>query len=826
MSQHRIDILERALKREKEARKAAERILEQKSTEIYYSNKKLEKLYEDIESELTRKDSQLQGVFENIVDAYVVMDLNGNILKMNNAALFMLGFENDKIDYNLMKMINRNDYQIVKKSYEQLFNKGKLTDFEININTYNNKKKLVHINASIIYDNNLPVAAQGIIRDVTKLREDEYISEVINDITLSILGKTDIYDISVILANKISIYLDTDDCVIYKVNHSDNKVEQITAVGEKIDSNGEIINRLTFDIGNGIVGSVAKTCKSVLISDTSKDNRYIKDLVNNYSEITVPILIDNKVIAIIDSEHPQKNHFTKTHLKTLESISNIIALKVKNAIILKQSEIDKNNLFNSEQRLRTLISSFGSGILLEDEKRRIVLTNSKFCEMFEIPLEPYVMIGFDCTNSADDSKHLVKNPQEFVDRINTILLDKKTVLNEQIEMANGQILERDYIPLFNQNNYSGHLWSYKDVTLLRKFRQTIAAQQEKYSNIIANMNLGLIEVNNNDEILMCNSSFCDMSGYTKKELIGKIASNLFLDSNQIEIIKSENLKRKKGDSNSYELKAKNKFGDLRYWLVSGAPNYNLNGKLIGSIGIHLDITDFKILQEQKERLLSDLEKRNEELQEYAHVVSHDLKSPLRNINALVSWLKEDNIAKLDEISIKNFNLVESTLEKMEQLITNVLAYSSLSQDSNLDDLINLNEVFLDLKHIMFLPEHISININPKLPVVQGDKTKLEQVFQNLISNAIKFCDKEKGFIDIDFKELDDFFQFSVKDNGMGIEEKYHEKIFKIFNYLNKSQDSSGIGLSIVKKIVDLHGGKIWLESTSGKGSTFYFTIKK
>lgn len=121
---------------------------------------------------------------------------------------------------------------------------------------------------------------------------------------------------------------------------------------------------------------------------------------------------------------------------------------------------------------------------------------------------------------------------------------------------------------------------------------------------------------------------------------------------------------------------------------------------------------------------------------------------------------------------------------------------------------------------------ISININPKLPVVQGDKTKLEQIFQNLISNAIKFCDKEKGFIDIDFKELDDFFQFSVKDNGMGIEEKYHEKIFKIFNYLNKSQDSSGIGLSIVKKIVDLHRGKIWLESTPGKGSTFYFTIKK
>ena len=103
---------------------------------------------------------------------------------------------------------------------------------------------------------------------------------------------------------------------------------------------------------------------------------------------------------------------------------------------------------------------------------------------------------------------------------------------------------------------------------------------------------------------------------------------------------------------------------------------------------------------------------------------------------------------------------------------------------------------------------------------------MQQVFQNLISNAIKFSDKEKGLIEIDFKNIDDFYQFSIKDNGIGVEKRYHERIFKIFHSVNNSKDSSGIGLSIVKKIVDLYGGEIWLTSEPNVGTTFFFTLKK
>jgi signal transduction histidine kinase len=163
---------------------------------------------------------------------------------------------------------------------------------------------------------------------------------------------------------------------------------------------------------------------------------------------------------------------------------------------------------------------------------------------------------------------------------------------------------------------------------------------------------------------------------------------------------------------------------------------------------------------------------------------------------------------------------------MEQLISNILTYSSLSEQTYSKGLVDLNDVLLEVKRTIYFPEHISLNVNSKLPFITGDKIKLEQLFQNLIGNAIKYCDKEEGFIEINCQEFDDHFEFSVKDNGIGIEKKHHEKIFKIFNYLNKSKDSSGIGLSIVKKIVSLHGGEVWLKSVVNEGTTFYFTLKK
>jgi signal transduction histidine kinase len=128
--------------------------------------------------------------------------------------------------------------------------------------------------------------------------------------------------------------------------------------------------------------------------------------------------------------------------------------------------------------------------------------------------------------------------------------------------------------------------------------------------------------------------------------------------------------------------------------------------------------------------------------------------------------------------------------------------------------------------MLHVPKHIEINVLRDLPTVKGDKIKLQQLFQNLISNSIKYNDKEKGIIEIDYTEEEGDYKFSVKDNGIGIHEKHQKNIFKIFHAVNKSKDSTGIGLSIVKKIVELHKGEISVESNLGTSTTFYFTLKK
>ncbi|MGB2686356.1 MAG: ATP-binding protein, partial [Olleya sp.] len=439
---------------------------------------------------------------------------------------------------------------------------------------------------------------------------------------------------------------------------------------------------------------------------------------------------------------------------------------------------------------------------------------------------PKDLIGIDCKAASEQNKILFKDPDGFLKQMRAIDEAKQVVLGDELEMVDGKILERNYTPIIIGEKSKGYLWTFKDVTLNRTYRKSLEAQKQKYYNIIANMNLGLIEVDNQDQILMVNQSFEQLSGYTEKELKGKNAAQIFPIEDGSDIIKQENKKRQKGLSNSYELKVKNKSGDIRYWLISGAPNYNLEGEIVGSIGIHLDITEIKNLELQKEKLLAKLEKSNDELQEYAHIVSHDLKSPLRSIDALISWLKEDNQGKLDDVSLQNFALIESTLEKMEQLITDVLNYSSVGADNTAKSEVDLNSMVSELISMLYIPDHIHIKSLKTLPNINGDKTKLQQLFQNLISNAVKFIDKTEGHIIIDVEDLKSHYKFSIQDNGMGIDKKFHDKIFKIFHALNKSKDSTGIGLSIVKKIVNLHDGEIWLDSQPTVGTTFYFTLKK
>jgi PAS domain S-box-containing protein len=257
-------------------------------------------------------------------------------------------------------------------------------------------------------------------------------------------------------------------------------------------------------------------------------------------------------------------------------------------------------LIDSESRLAALVLNLNSGVILEDENRKIVLSNNKFCELFSIEAKPESIIGIDCELGYEQNKNLFKDPSAFIERINQIVGGKVAVIGDVLEMADGKILERNYLPVFVGEKIKGFLWTFTDITLEKNYNLSLEALKTKYSRIIANMNLGLLEVDKEDNILMMNQSFSDMSGYSEAEILGKNANSIFVSKEDQKLITSQSNNRFVGNYNSYEIKVKNKKGEFKHWFVSGAPNYDLLGEFIGSIGIHLDITAIKELELQKE----------------------------------------------------------------------------------------------------------------------------------------------------------------------------------------------------------------------------------
>ncbi len=229
---------------------------------------------------------------------------------------------------------------------------------------------------------------------------------------------------------------------------------------------------------------------------------------------------------------------------------------------------------------------------------------------------------------------------------------------------------------------------------------------------------------------------------------------------------------------------------------------------------------------QREKLLKELERQNQELSDYTHMVSHDLKTPLQSIDALSSWLKEDYTDCLDAEGKKSLTLIRRNVEKMDTLISGILEYSTISK-SQVDTYdVDLDKLIKEVINGIDVPRHIIIIKNDNMPTVKGDRYRLKQLFQNLIVNAIKYNDKDKGLVEVGFENANKFWEFYVRDNGKGIEKKYFNKIFKTFEKLDNTTNATGMGLSLVKKIVDGLGGIIWLESQKDIGTTFYFTLKK
>ncbi len=337
---------------------------------------------------------------------------------------------------------------------------------------------------------------------------------------------------------------------------------------------------------------------------------------------------------------------------------------------------------------------------------------------------------------------------------------------------------------------------------------------------------GFILADEKGEIVDVNPAYCRKVGYSREELIG-------MNILDLEAVLSPELVARRisevfeSGSKRFQTKHRRKDGEiveLDASLVAVQPG---NKALVA--GFVRNITEQKRIEREREKLISDLESQNAELERFTYTVSHDLKSPLVTIQGFLGFLRQDALAGNYEAIEHDLNRIQTAAKTMQALLNDLLELSRVGHVVGPARLISTDELLEETTSLIageLSEKNVELSVARGLPALYGDKDRLKEVFQNLISNAVKFMGEQPHpKIVIAASRTDGGVKCQVSDNGMGIPEAYHLKIFDLFERLHHDIEGTGIGLALVKRIVELHGGRIWVESGGDRyGSTFFFTL--
>ncbi|MFZ4589433.1 MAG: ATP-binding protein [Ignavibacteria bacterium] len=499
----------------------------------------------------------------------------------------------------------------------------------------------------------------------------------------------------------------------------------------------------------------------------------------------------------------------------------------------EQLELSNNKIAKINSRLSSLVLNLQYGILLEDEDRKIVLVNQKLCDLFNIPAPPETLHGLDCSLMAEELKSYFKNESKFVKDIDKLLEKKKPRISDTLELKNGKVFLRDYIPVWVEGKYSGHLWVYTDVTEKLKSESILNEQKLFYEEILNNIPSDIAVFSPKHEYLFVNpigikdeklrewiigkkdEDYCELKG--KSLTIAEDRRKLFDD-----VVKSKSQKEWEEVLTDYE-------GNSEYHLRRMLPIFDGIKKLKMVIGYGLNISVIKRAQKLTEEATKNKER-------FLANMSHEIRTPMNGILGLVNLLLKTPVSddqkeklKLIEDSAQNLLIIINDILDMEKIGSGNIGFENIqfSVYERLESVLRLLSYGASNKNIDLQFES---DIDKDIFVI-GDPTRFLQIVNNLLSNALKFT--QKGVIKIKViiaSECDDklTLKIAISDTGIGIPHHKIDSIFKPFTQADANTSrlygGTGLGLNISKSLVELQGGTIWVESELGKGSTFYFTI--
>ena len=543
-----------------------------------------------------------------------------------------------------------------------------------------------------------------------------------------------------------------------------------------------------------------------------------------------------------------------------------------------------SNHDSTNARLKHLVENLEGGILVEDENRCIAIINQAFCDIFAIPAPPEALIGADCSDSAETSKHLFAKPDVFVKRIATVLREQKRVTNETLLLQDGRVLNRDYVPIFQGYDYVGHLWHYRDVTDYHRSRQRWT-RMLKFEAINKDINRLFLQLDDVDaavnQALILTGQLLDVS----RVYVFRIRENERIIDNTHEWCapgvtpEIANLQGLPFDEifpslfpmlAEYDLIAPHHIRELPDDLIGvlepqdietvlWMPLY-MNSRIEGFIGydetrqprnwLPEEITMARILTESYARALEReqaalmlIQARDEAVRtaqlraQFVANMSHEIRTPMTGILGMLELLQE---TELDDLQREFAAEALASSSRLLTIINDILDFSKLEAGQ-----IVLEATPIDLRAIATEVEmtlapqlkqknvELLVSVDKKVPYrVFGDATRIRQVLMNLGSNAVKFT--RAGTITLSVELVNQstdvaYLRFSVQDTGIGISTENAVRIFDSFvqadGTTTRKYGGTGLGLSICKQLVELMGGEIRLESEPGVGSTFSFDLR-
>ena len=495
--------------------------------------------------------------------------------------------------------------------------------------------------------------------------------------------------------------------------------------------------------------------------------------------------------------------------------------------ITAQHDAEKR-LKESEQRFRRTFELAGSGMAHIGMDRRFSRVNRRLCEILGYSEEELLeLTGRQISHPEDLDIINEQRPRLYKGEIDRIELEKRYLRKD------GSVVWVHFTMTVERDANGKPLYEiavYEDITQQLETQLRLRESEARFRQTFELAASGIGHVRDG-RFVRVNRSLCEIFGYAEGELLGKHVKELsHREDRDVSDAPRERIRRGEAESARFEKRYLRADGAVIWCDVAVALVRDVYGVPQYEVAIFDEVTDRKKAEARLREAHEELKRSNAELEQFAYVASHDLQEPLRMVASYAQLLGRRYEAKLDGDAREFMAYIVDGAARMKQLIEDLLAYSRVGTKGAEFKMVNAEDA---LKRALFnlrvaIQEAGAVVTNDPLPALSADEVQLGQLLQNLMSNALKFRSDSVPRIHIGVRESPKEYTFEVRDNGIGIEPQYYERIFMVFQRLHNKGEypGTGIGLAICKKVVERHGGRIWVESRPGAGSSFYFTLPK